>query len=113
VFFEAKTNSALTRPFHDIVYGWKFGDSSVPWARGSQVGGPGVNDRNLAAGPVAAHVFEKPGTYTVCLTAFDGKNTAETAVQITVSDFSAANTLCINAIGTDYTGCPIVGVGKL
>ena len=100
----------MTRPFHDIAYGWKFGDSSAPWSYGSQVGGPGVNDKNSASGPVAAHVFEKPGTYTVCLTAFDGKYMAETAVQITVTDFAAANTVCIanGAVpspGVD-AGCP-------
>lgn len=110
VFFEAVAQSSLIRPFHDIAYGWKFGDSSAPWSYGSQVGGPGVNDKNSASGPVAAHVFEKPGTYTVCLTAFDGKYMAETAVQITVTDFAASNTVCIanGAVpspGVD-AGCP-------
>lgn len=108
VFFDATATTAtgITRPFHDIAYAWNFGDASVPWSYGSQVGGPGVNDKNLATGAVAAHVFENPGTYTVCLTAFDGTNTAVSEVQITVTDFTAGNTYCL-ANGA----APVAGAG--
>jgi len=56
--------------------------------------------RNVASGPVAAHVFDTPGTYTVCVTAFDGANSERTSIQITVTDPNtvfAANTLCVGA----------------
>lgn len=80
VFFDATatTATATTRPFHDIEYKWNFGDpagspvNGTTWTNGSRAG---ASSRNAATGPVAAHVFETPGTYTVALTAFDGTNT--------------------------------------
>jgi PKD repeat protein len=67
--------------------------------------------RNQATGPVAAHVFESPGAYTVSLTVLDGAAPATKSVQITVTDpdtVFAANTLCVGnappAAGSG--GCP-------
>ena len=54
--------------------------------------------RNQATGPVAAHVFETPGTYTVNLTVLDGAGAVTKSVQITVTNpdtVFAANTLCV------------------
>ena len=45
---------SVTRPAHR--------SAAPPGGTGS---GPGVSSRNAATGPVAAHVFETPGTYTV------------------------------------------------
>jgi PKD repeat protein len=78
VFFDATASTAVatSRPFHELEYRWGFG----------------------ATGPVAAHVFEAPGTYTVTLTVLDGTDTATRDVQITVTDpetVFAATTLCV------------------
>src|SRR5512145_1297788 len=65
VFFDATgtTRSSTFRPFHDVEYRWDFGDPvSGNWqpTDGSRTG----RSRNSATGPVAAHVFGAPGTYT-------------------------------------------------
>lgn len=108
VFFdtEGTTAAGITRPFHDVEYRWNFGDpGSGTWATGAR---PGANSRNNAAGPVATHVFENPGVYNVTVTAFDGKTSTTSAVQITVSDpetVFATNTTCFSN-DADFTGCP-------
>ena len=110
VFFDASgtTDVGVTaRPFHDLEYTWDFGDPTAgTWAYGAQ---PGVSSKNSATGPVAAHVFEKPGTYTVTLTAFDGTNTVTTSKTITVDDpdvvFAGSGTVCMSTSGT-FTNCP-------
>ena len=116
VFFDASatTATATTRPFHDLEYRWSFGETTGPgigtWSTGSRAG---VSSRNSATGPVAAHVYETPGTYTVALVATDGTNTVtENCVQITVQDpdvvFAGANTVCIANGGATagMGGCP-------
>jgi hypothetical protein len=114
VFFDASATTdtgVTTRPFHDLEYTWSFGDAGAgTWASGAQ---PGVSSKNSATGPVAAHVFETPGTYTVTLTAFDGTNTATTNTTITVTDpntvFSGTNTICVAQLTTPTAGangCP-------
>jgi len=108
VFFDATatTSSLTTRPFHEIEYRWDFGDPAggATWSAGSRAG---VSSKNLAMGPMAAHVFETPGTYFVTLTAFDGTNTDTTTVPITVENpndvFSGSNTICL---GSSFVGCP-------
>jgi PKD repeat protein len=111
VFFDATATTAATtsRPFHELEYRWDFGDP----ASGSWTSTPGMPNasRNQATGPLAAHVFEAPGTYTVNLTVLDGAGSATKSVQITVSDpdtVFAANTLCVGNLqpvaGSD--GCP-------
>ena len=110
VFFDATTTTspaATSRPFHEIEYQWNFGDG----ASGSWSATPGMPNlsRNLASGPVAAHVYERPGTYTACVTAFDGTNMATASIRITVTDPNsvfAANTLCVGA-GPE----PVAGTG--
>ena len=98
VFFDATatTAAATNLPFHELEYRWSFGDT----ASGSWTSTPGMPNlsRNQATGPVAAHVFESPGTYTVSLTVLDGAGAMTKNVQITVTDpdtVFAANTLCI------------------
>ena len=125
VFFDASatTEAAFTsRPFHEIQYTWSFGDPVAGaagscgtavvagegfWRCGSR---PGANSKNVANGPLAAHVFESPGTYTVCMTATDGTNTAPASCQtITVTNQNtvfSANTLCV-----DSAALPVAGVG--
>ena len=110
VFFDATatTATATTRPFHELGYGWDFGDpGSGEWSKGSRAG---TASRDVANGPVAAHVYETPGTYTVTLTVKDGTNTAvQSCTQIMVQDpvvvFAGPNTLCFSNTA-DFTGCP-------
>jgi diadenosine tetraphosphatase ApaH/serine/threonine PP2A family protein phosphatase len=96
-------------PFHELDYSWNFGDDdTATWTYGSN---PGVNKKNRAYGPESAHVFETPGTFTVTLSVYDGTDTATTTQEIIVTDpdtVFAGNTFCINASGTDHTGCPLI-----
>ncbi|HEV8398076.1 MAG TPA: PKD domain-containing protein, partial [Vicinamibacterales bacterium] len=116
VFFDATatTAAATNRPFHELEYRWDFGDTaSGSWA--STPGMPNVS-RNHATGPVAAHVFETPGTYTVSLTVLDGAGAATKTVQITVTDpdtVFAANTLCVGNSQplAGSGGCPAGAAG--
>ena len=123
VFFDASgtTDASVTNyPFHEIQYTWNFGDpvdgaatacgSQIAagqgfWACGSNAGG---NSKNVAYGPIAAHVFETAGTYTATLTAYDGTNTKSTTTIVTVTGadiyFGNANTVCVSSSAT-YTGC--------
>jgi hypothetical protein len=110
VFFDASDTTDTTfttRPFHELEYKWAFGDAaSGIWTTGSQ---RGVNSRNAATGPVAAHVFETPGTYTVTLSIYNGTDTVTTTTDITVTDpatvFAGTNTICFSNT-TAFSGCP-------
>ena len=116
VQFNASTSSAValtSLPFHELYYLWSFGDAAggATWSHGTN---PGVASMNAANGPIAAHVFETAGTYTVTLTVYhlapnNILNMASTTKTITVTDantvFSGSNTICI-ANGT----LPVAGV---
>jgi hypothetical protein len=93
VFFDASGTKAkyTTLPFHELEYQWEFGDKtgavlnlSPPltgtstWNTGSRAS---VSNRDLATGPVTAHVFETPGTYFVTLNVTDGTNSVSNSYQ--------------------------------
>ena len=106
VHFDAtrSTSSSAADPFHQMYFHWDFGDT------GSGNWGPSGLSRNEASGPIAAHVFEKPGTYTVKLDTIDpAGNRDSRSVTISVSDpnavFSGAKTTCVSASG-NFSGCP-------
>jgi hypothetical protein len=114
VFFDAKdtTSTATSAPFHEIDFTWDFGDPAggAGWTYGARTSRGG---KNIAKGPVAAHVFENAGTYTVTLTAFDGTHTASTTRTVEVSDassvFSGSKTACVAATSMPVAGsegCP-------
>jgi hypothetical protein len=112
VFFDASATTATAapaRPFHDLGFRWNFGESTGPGIAAWGLGAQPTASRNEASGPLAAHVFETPGMYTVCVTITDGTNTVDAAVVITVDDpdliFAGALTTCISTSGT-FTGCP-------
>lgn len=89
VYFDASTSTStnVTRPFHQLYYKWNFGDSKgETWANGARSG----LDKNIAYGPVAAHVFESAVNATVTLTIFDGVETKETTVSVTAIDDEAS-----------------------
>jgi hypothetical protein len=106
VYFDASgsTSTATTNPFAELSYSWNFGDPS------SGLYSPTGKSKNLAYGPLVAHVFESPGTYSVTLTIEDADGTIATdGVTITVTDpdtvFSGTNTICFSRTG-DFTGAP-------
>ena len=129
VMFDATSTTyaaATAYPFHEIEYTWTFGDASVSaaagtcgqpvvageayWRCGAGLGG---NSKNAAKGPVAAHVFETPGTYTVALTAKYGSVTRTKTLSIVVGDpattYAGTNTVCVAAASTPVAGsdgCP-------
>lgn len=114
VFFDARdsTSTATSAPFHEIDFTWDFGDPSggAAWTYGARTSS---GSRNIAKGPVAAHIFENAGSYTVTLTAFDGTNTASTRRTLEISDASAifaqTKTTCVAANSTPVAGsggCP-------
>ena len=75
------TSTAGSRAFHDLDYTWDFNDP------GSGHWGNSGKSRNMAKGPVAAHIFETPGDYTVNLTVRDGTGMTGTgSFNITVQD---------------------------
>jgi hypothetical protein len=107
------TAPALTSlPFGEIYYAWTFGDPAggATWAYGTR---PGVNLKNEAIGPVAAHVFETHGSYTATCWAFylDSGGTlhsGSSTTSITVTDpdtVFASNTIYIS-----QSGVPVPGV---
>jgi hypothetical protein len=120
VFFDASGTTApdvTSRPFHDLGYGWNFGDagpSAEAWPTGSR---PGLASKNTATGPVAAHVYETPGTYDVTLAVTDGTNVATvTCAQITVQQpdtvFAGENTICFSQ-ASDFSSAPCNAPGTV
>jgi hypothetical protein len=109
VFFDATgtASSATDRPFHDLELRWNFGDvkndSDSTWHAGSKPG----SSRNVAIGPMAAHVYETPGSYVVSV--FDSSQTVAYQCRITVDDpdvvFAGAATACFSN-STAFAGCP-------
>jgi len=108
VFFDASgtTDADTTKPFHDLFYMWNFGDS------GSGAWGNGANtslSKNLAFGPVAAHVYETAGTYTWSMLCYDGTTAVITTNTVTVTaadtQWSTTKTICFSTSG-NFTGAP-------
>ena len=106
VHFSAGLNASTptSRSFHDYEYAWTFGDP------GSGIWGTSKKSKNTEKGPLTAHVYETPGTYTVTLTVRDSSGVIDSdSFTITVQDpntvFSGTNTTCISA-STNFTGCP-------
>lgn len=106
VFFDASetASSATNRPFHELSYAWTFGDDAAGnWSTTGK-------SRNLARGPVAAHVFESPGIFTVTMVARDAAGALSSEdVTITVQDpdvvYAGFNTVCVSQAG-DFSGAP-------
>jgi hypothetical protein len=91
--------------FRQITYSYNFGDErGLNWA----VSGQPKNTQ--AGGPIAAHVFDVPGTYVVKVRATDASGAySDASVSITVQDpnavYAGAKTVCIS-LTSDFTGCP-------
>lgn len=100
------TDSDTTKPFHDLYYTHTFGDLNAgAWTNGANT----ALSKNFATGPIAAHVYETAGTYTITSTVSDGTTLARVTNTITVANpdttFTGAATVCFfnSAVGT---GCP-------
>jgi PKD repeat protein len=100
------TSSSVSTAFHLLRYDFNFGDD-----RGQTWSVSGLPKNTQSGGPIAAHVFDLPGTYTVRVTARNPANneSAQATLTITVQDpntvFSGSNTICVSTSG-NYTGCP-------
>jgi len=125
VFFDASATTApsvTSLPFHEIQYSWTFGDA-VAGAAGScgtavtagqgywSCGGnAGANSKNAATGPVAGHVFESAGSYTVTATIYDGTHTVTQSIPVVVTAWPAdTTTVCVangSAPVAGSDGCP-------
>ena len=108
VEFDASGTTSSTSgvdTFRQVTYSFNFGDDrGLTWA----ISGKPKNTE--VGGPLAAHVFDNPGTYTVTLTATDGSgNTSTTNVTVTVADpasvYSGTKTICVSP-SSNFSGCP-------
>lgn len=117
VHFDATgSSSVLTAyPYRDIRYTWDFGDSTAAsqvWTTGARAN---TLSKNVDSGPVAAHVFDQPGDYTVKLTCEDGTSTVSSTVSIHVDDpevtYKLAKTICVSSTELPQPGVNGVPAG--
>lgn len=107
VMFDATGTTAPTGldTFREIIYAFDFGDEKgQTW----ELSGKPRNQQT--GGPLAAHVFDTPGTYTVRLRAQGPSGThSEATVAITVEDpskaFPGESTVCVSP-SSAFAGCP-------
>lgn len=120
LFFDATATScsasecgaveSANNSFRSLQYTWDFGDpGNGNWTEGAAALEDG-QDKNIEYGPIAFHVYDSDGTYTVTLTVTDGTTTVvknDITVIIDVADtiFAAGDTRCYSK-GTDFLGCP-------
>lgn len=105
VYFEANPTQLQpgVDPFLGIECRWDFGDpDSGNYASG--------HSRNTHVGPIAAHVFEKPGTYTVAVSVADGGDPATASVTVNVLDpdvvFANSTYVFSNTTPPNFEGAP-------
>jgi PKD repeat protein len=110
VFFDASgtTDADTATPFHELQYSWNFGDENA----GNYTYGANANrPKNSASGPMASHVYETAGTYTVTLQVSDGTNIVSRTGTVTVTaadtTWAGTATVCASNSGSpDWAGCP-------
>jgi len=99
------TATPTTDTFRELTYDFDFGDvGSGTWA----ISGKSKNAES--GGPLAAHVFDTPGTYVVKVRAANASGGySDASVTITVTDpttvFTGTKTICVSP-AANYTGCP-------
>jgi len=109
VHFSADLNrsTALKQDYHNLNYSWDFGDAGAGnWSNSGR-------SKDMALGPVAAHIYESPGTYTAALTVRNsaGSVVESASYQIHVIDpdsyYSGLATTCVSDTAHgDFTGAP-------
>jgi hypothetical protein len=97
--------TAGVNAFHQVRYEFSFGDD-----RGQTWPISGQPKNIQRGGPLAAHVFDQPGTYTVRVraTAPNGAysdSTVSITVQSADAAYSGAKTVCVST-SANYAGCP-------
>jgi hypothetical protein len=91
--------------FRQLTYAYDFGDArGLTWAL------DGEPKNTQVGGPLAAHVFDVPGTFTVKVHARNPDGTSSDAsVAVSVADpdavYAGTKTLCVS-LASNYTGCP-------
>ncbi len=117
VFFDSGfiSSTETERPFHDLKYKWDFGDNPfTKWAITESTSDISGASKNEDSGPVAAHVFDASGNYTVTLTIENASgDTTIDSITISVSDpdvfYDGAKTVCISDLtSNNFDGCPVV-----
>jgi PKD repeat protein len=102
--------------FRQLFYEWDFGETAAGrnpghWRFGiSQTLSRPLSKDTDCCSPIAAHVYDQPGTYTARVTIRDrAGNTATQAVTITVQNpdqiWSGTSTVCVSP-DTNFSGCP-------
>ena len=141
-FFTARASGfGVEDHYFDVLYRWDFGDpghytrhdtEDLPWGKYYEVEGRTVlvedgsvpegdavrflgNDRNVAWGPHACHVFAAPGEYTVaCEVRRRGQEPVRRTMQVLVEDperiFAGPATICVSPSG-NFAGAPSRAVG--
>jgi hypothetical protein len=110
----ATTNSQGNDSYHDYIYFFDFGDGSAANYTYGQLAGQTKN--RFVGGPVAAYVYETPGTYTARMWVSDGVSVWGPVSQaITVTDpdtvYGNANTWYIHDTTLPVAGADGVPVG--
>lgn len=105
VLFDASGTTLDTgNAFHQLNYSFNFGDD-----RGQTWPISGQPKNAQVGGPIAAHVFDLPGTYTVRVRAQSSTGYSESTVTVTVQNpdsvYSGTNTVCVSP-ASNFSGCP-------
>ena len=93
-----------SKPFRHLLYYHDFGETTgLTWAVSGR-------SKDNDYGPIVAHTYETPGTYTYTVTVTDsGGDTTTDELTIVVQDpdveFSGTSTICYSQSG-DFTGAP-------
>lgn len=113
IFFHGEVqNSAMPEEVRSrMTFQWNFGDPDSAFDALPDGFPESFQDANAAQGQMAAHVFERPGSYNVKLFVTDGaENYSTSSVQVNVDDpdvvYAGADTLCYSKTG-DFMGCPM------
>lgn len=108
IVFDATGTAYGGDAFADLLYLFDFGDA----AAGNYTNGvlAGKSKQFYAGGPVAAHVYENPGSYTASMWVFDGTTMHGPVTQaVTIADpdvvYAGALTTVVSTDG-DFTGAP-------
>jgi hypothetical protein len=100
VMFDASSTMVpgVADPFRELAYTFDFGDP-----RGQTWAVSGKPKNAEVGGPLAAHVYDLPGTYTVRVSAASHSATVVIKVDDPAVVYAGTKTVCV---GKSFTGCP-------